>query len=163
MNKKGQLSPALLELLGSAGLDTSELIWSVTSDMDDEGCYCTAWITFDKKGLYIAFGSEETVPGRQGKKATTKYTLRQLRSFPADEVGKLKTESYLTTARLIGEKDGNEVAYTDYSGISVGWIWALQKAHATATSSAATTSTTSAWGFFRIWRPSTCSASRAAR
>ncbi|MBR6740478.1 MAG: ABC transporter ATP-binding protein [Clostridia bacterium] len=115
MNKKGQLSPALLELLGSAGLDTSELIWSVTSDMDDEGCYCTAWITFDKKGLYIAFGSEETVPGRQGKKATTKYTLRQLRSFPADEVGKLKTESYLTTARLIGEKDGNEVAYTYFS------------------------------------------------
>ena len=79
----GRLPKEVLALLEGQGLATGDFILGVTGDMDNDGNYSTAWLAFDGKGLYIAFGEEKTEIKRQlrkfGKKMPeTTYRLDSL-------------------------------------------------------------------------------------
>ena len=116
----GRLPQEVLTLLEGQGLATGDFILGVTGDMDNGGNYRTAWLAFDEKGLYIAFGEEKTEIkqkfGKIGKKKPeTTYTLDCLQTIPLGDIEKLKVERYITTGRLISVEGGEDVALTRFS------------------------------------------------
>jgi len=68
--EKGKFPKPLLKVLENAGLSTENLIYCCTGDMDNEACYCSAWLSFDEKGLYIALGDEEIVKSKRKSQIT---------------------------------------------------------------------------------------------
>jgi len=116
----GRLPKEVLALLEGQGLNTKEFILGVTGDMDNEGNYRAAWLAFDEKGLYIAFGEEKTAFKRQlrqfwKKKPETTYTLDLLQTIPLEDIEKLRVERYISTGRLISKEGGEDVALTRFS------------------------------------------------
>ena len=47
--EKGKFPKPLLKVLEEAGLSTEKLIYCCTGDMDNDACYCSAWLSFDEK------------------------------------------------------------------------------------------------------------------
>ncbi len=115
MEDLGQLPKEVLGLLEAENISTEEFLYSVTGDMDEAGEYTTVWLAFDKKGIYIAMGTEELVKIKKKKALTAKYTLDKLECIPFEDFDKLKTEKYVSTGRLIGIKDGEESPVIKFS------------------------------------------------
>ena len=113
---KGMFEKALLEKLNAAGLDTSALIFCANSDMDNDAAYRETWLSFDERGLYIARGTAQVGKSKsKKKKLETTYTVEEIRSIPLEDVGKLKAEQYVSTGRLVCEKDGVQESLTRFS------------------------------------------------
>lgn len=104
-----------MKLLQQAGLDTDALIFGATGDMDIDGTYHTLWLSLDEKGIYYALGDEQVVKAKGKKRLETKYTLDSLRCTPFEDYDTLDTERNLTTAMLIGKKDGEDFPVAVFS------------------------------------------------
>ncbi len=114
--EKGRFPKPLLAELERAGLSTENLIFCCTGDMDNEACYCSAWLSFDEKGLYIALGEEEIVKSkRKNKRIEPKFTVNEIQSIPIDDIDSLETERYVSTGRLIMKKDGEQISLIRFS------------------------------------------------
>ena len=115
----GRLPQEVLTLLEGQGLATKDFVLGVTGDMDNEGNYRAAWLAFDGKGLYIAFGEERTESRRkhpwEKKKPETTYRLDRLQTIPLEDIEKLRVERYITTGRLISTEGGEDIALTRFS------------------------------------------------
>lgn len=113
MNDKTLLPSGVLALMEAQGIDTSELLFAVAGDMDEQMNYISAFAAVDRKGLYLVTCHEEMLRAKSGvysrfKKGVPKspeiqYTLASLRAIPLEEIDKLKTERYLSSGRLILE------------------------------------------------------------
>lgn len=116
--EKGKFPKPLMLTLDKAGLDTKNLVYCCTGDMDNEACYCSAWLCFDSKGLYIASGDEEEIKTkRKGKRERPepKYTVNQIQSIPLEDIDSLETERYVSTGRLIMKKGGEQTSLIRFS------------------------------------------------
>lgn len=114
--EKGKFSPLLLEELEKAGLSTKNLIFCCSGDMDNEACYCSAWLSFDEKGLYLALGEEEAIKPKKGKhKPEPKFIVNEIRSIPLEDIDSLETERYVSTGRLLIKKDGEQTSLVRFS------------------------------------------------
>ena len=118
--KPRRLPQEVLTLLEGQGLNTKDFVLGVTGDMDNDGNYCAAWLAFDEKGLYVAFGVEETTFTRKfgkigKKKPKVTYKLSSLQTIPLEDIEKIKVERYITTGRLITTEKGEDVAITRFS------------------------------------------------
>lgn len=114
--EKGKFPKPLLDALENAGLSTRNLIFCCTGDMDNEACYCGAWLCFDEKGFYMAFGEEEIVKSkRKHRKIEPKFNISEIRSIPIGEIDSLETERYVSTGRLIMKKDGEQISLVRFS------------------------------------------------
>lgn len=114
--EKGKFPKPLLDALENAGLSTRNLIFCCTGDMDNEACYCGAWLCFDEKGFYMAFGEEEIVKSkRKHRKIEPKFNISEIRSIPIEEIDSLETERYVSTGRLIMKKDGEQISLVRFS------------------------------------------------
>ena len=114
--EKGKFPKPLLDALENAGLSTRNLIFCCTGDMDNEACYCGAWLCFDEKGFYMAFGEEEIVKSkRKHRKIEPKFNISEIRSMPIEEIDSLETERYVSTGRLIMKKDGEQISLVRFS------------------------------------------------
>lgn len=114
--EKGKFPKPLLRVLEEAGLSTENLIYCCTGDMDNEACYCSAWLSFDEKGLYIALGDEEIVKSkRKNHRPDPKYTVSEIQSIPLEDAESLETERYVSTGRLIMKKDGEQISLVRFS------------------------------------------------
>ncbi len=116
--EKGKFSKSLMLELDKAGLDTKDLICCCTGDMDNEACYCSAWLSFDAKGLYIALGDEEEIKQKRKYKRERlepKITVKSIQSIPLDDINSLETERYVSTGRLIINKDGEQSSVVRFS------------------------------------------------
>jgi len=116
----GRLPQEVLTLLEGQGLATGDFVLGVAGDMDNHGNYCAAWLAFDEKGLYIAFGEEKTEIKHAfwkfgKKKPETTYTLGSLQTIPLADIEKLRVERYITTGRLISTQGGEDIALTRFS------------------------------------------------
>ncbi len=115
-SEKGKFPKPLLDALENAGLSTRNLIFCCTGDMDNEACYCGAWLCFDEKGFYMAFGEEEIVKSkRKHRKIEPKFNISEIRSIPIEEIDSLETERYVSTGRLIMKKDGEQISLVRFS------------------------------------------------
>ena len=121
---KGKFDPLLCKALENAGLDTRDLIYCVTGDMDNDACYKDAWISFDKKGLYIAFGTQEMPKPenkfirkiqKNKKRPEPKITVEKIISIPIEDIDSLKTERYTSTGRLLMTENGEEKSIVRFS------------------------------------------------
>lgn len=97
------------------GLETDGFIRVVESDMDFDGCYLTAWTALDDKGVYFILGDEKVTKKRGNKKIKSEYELREIRSYPLSDFDSLKCEQYVSTGRLIAEKDGDDIGLIKFS------------------------------------------------
>ncbi len=116
--EKGKFPKPLLRVLEEAGLATENLIYCCTGDMDNDACYCSAWLSFDDKGFYIALGDEEIVKTKRksGKRIPEpKYTVREIQSIPMEDIDSLEAERYVSTGRLILKKDGEQISLVRFS------------------------------------------------
>ncbi len=114
--EKGKFPKPLVDALENAGLSTRNLIFCCTGDMDNEACYCGAWLCFDEKGFYMAFGEEEIVKSkRKHRKIEPKFNISEIRSIPIEEIDSLETERYVSTGRLIMKKDGEQISLVRFS------------------------------------------------
>lgn len=105
----------VLCLLEKEGLRTEHFLFGTEGDMDNEGRFCSSWLAFDEKGLYVAFGSAQIGRKKGNKRLETAYSLTSLQSIPFTEIEELKTEKYVSTGRLIAVQDGEDVAVTRFS------------------------------------------------
>lgn len=99
----------------SSGLATDGFIKVVESDMDFDGCYLTAWTALDSEGIYFILGDEKVAKKRGNKRIKAEYELREIRSYPLSDFDSLKCEQYVSTARLIAEKDGDDIGLIKFS------------------------------------------------
>ncbi len=113
--KKIELPKEVLALLEKEKLNTGSFISVAIGDMDNNGCFTNQWLAFDEKGLYIATGKETLRKKFPKKKTFTEYSLTQLETIPIGEYEKLKMEQYVSTCRLIGEKDGEDYSLTKFT------------------------------------------------
>lgn len=114
--EKGKFPKPLLEKLEQAGLSTKNLIFCCTGDMDNEACYCSAWLSFDEKGVYIALGEEEIIKSkRKNRRIEPKFTVNEIQSIPIEDIDSLETERYVSTGRLLMKKDGDQVSLIRFS------------------------------------------------
>lgn len=105
--KKGKFSPIELKALSNAGLDTSMLLLCCRGDMNNDGEFTDVWLCFDKEGLYCAFGTQEIKPPRKSKKhLEPKIIINSIISVPIEDIDALRCERYVSTGRLITEKNG---------------------------------------------------------
>ena len=102
-------------LLQKEGLDTKNIRCCVSGDMDRDGDFCSAWVLFDDRGLYIATGTENVRKVKGAKRLETEYTLRMLESIPIGDIDRLKTEKYVSTAALIAEMNGDDSLIIKFS------------------------------------------------
>ena len=101
--KDHAFSAELLDCLKAGGLETDGLLWCAEGDMDNDAAYCDAWLSFDSRGLYVAFGQAAVCRASDRRRLTARYTLRSLEAYPADEITKLSVEIYVSTGRLVAE------------------------------------------------------------
>ena len=114
--KKGTFPPALLAELRRAGLDTSGLLYCCEGDMNNDGAFQNAWLCFDAKGLYIAYGSAAVGRAKKrGKKLETAYTVESLSAIPLEDLASLTTERYVSTGRLTAEENGETVSLARFT------------------------------------------------
>ncbi len=110
---------ALLRELEEADLSTKNLIFCCTGDMDNEASYCSSWLSFDEKGLYIAIG-DEIIQKKKLKRNSRelpepKFTVNEIQSIPIEDVDLLEAERYVSTGRLIMKKDGEQIGLVRFS------------------------------------------------
>lgn len=105
--KRGAFTEPELEALRNAGLDTSQLLFCSRFDMLPDGEYKDAWLCFDAKGLYCAWGAEE-IGGRKRKrgKPEIRIEIESICAVPLADVDRLVCERYVSTGALLTEKDG---------------------------------------------------------
>lgn len=110
-----RLPEDLAAAVKAQGLECDGFKKLVKSDMDFDGCYRDAWTAIDDKGLYFILADEKVEKKRGNKRLEVKHTLREVRSFPISDFDKLKCEQYVSTARLIAEKDGEDIGLVKFS------------------------------------------------
>ncbi len=114
--EKGKFPKHILKALDGAGLDTKNLIYCCTGDMDNDACYCTSWLSFDAKGLYIALGDEELVKSkRKSRRPDPKITVSEIQSIPIEDIDSLEAERYVSTGRLIMKKGDEQISLIRFS------------------------------------------------
>ncbi|MCR5783172.1 MAG: hypothetical protein K6G90_10625, partial [Clostridia bacterium] len=105
--ERGRFTEPELKALQSAGLDTSDLKLCCRCDMAPDGEYKDAWICFDSRGVYCAWGEEEI--GRRRKKhgkPEISVNISSISAVPIGDVDRLICEKYVSTGALLTEKDG---------------------------------------------------------
>ena len=112
---KHKFPEPLLKKLEEAGLDTKNLIFCCTGDMDNDACYRSAWLSFDEKGLYVAYGTEKLV---KAKHQATR--LNKSLQFPLTTSIRLKPSDTFQQADSSRSKTVNSKALFAFP--SVSWV-----------------------------------------
>ena len=105
-----------LAALETAGLKTDGLKLCCRGDMNNDGAYEDTFLCFDEQGLYLAFGEVTVAPkSLRSKKPAPLIRLSQIQSIPMAEIEKLSCERFVSTGRLVMEKDGTPRSLTRFS------------------------------------------------
>lgn len=97
------LPEPIREVLEKEGLDTSNAVFSLKTDMTSAEEYGDNLIFFDEKGIYCAVFKEKELPKKQKKKhkkPDLKPELLKLTAIPIDEIDEIFAEQYLATGQL---------------------------------------------------------------
>lgn len=110
--KSGVLPKHILSALEKCKLDTKNLIFSAVTDMNDDGDFCDVFISFDEQGLYFAFSNVD-LPNK--KSSDPKVTVDKIESIPMSDLDEIYIEKFVSTARLVYKKSGEEYPLIRFS------------------------------------------------
>jgi ATP-binding cassette subfamily B protein len=92
----------------ACGVQFNGLLFAMHTDLTLEGNFCDAYVAADKENLYILYGLEEVVKTEGARRIVPQYTINEFVTHKLTDLGDLKTETLLSTCRLIAEKDGEQ-------------------------------------------------------
>ena len=81
-----------------------KLMFCVHGDMKD-GAFIDVWVGFDSENLYIMTGFDKVERTKGVKKLDVSFDVTGFEIIPHKKIGALKVERFLSTARLLSEKD----------------------------------------------------------
>ena len=90
------------------GISFKNLLYAMHTDMTLDGNFSDAYIAVDTANLYILYGLEEIVKTEGARRIVPQYTTYELVTHKLTDLGELKTETMLSTCRLISEKDNEQ-------------------------------------------------------
>ncbi|MCL1786471.1 MAG: ABC transporter ATP-binding protein/permease [Defluviitaleaceae bacterium] len=92
----------------AVGVPFDSLVYAMHTDMTLEGNFSDAYVAVDKENLYILYGIEEIVKTEGARRIVPIYKIDNLVTHKLKDLGELKTETLLSTCRMISTKDGEQ-------------------------------------------------------
>ena len=90
------------------GVRFEKLEFAMHTDMTLEGNFSDAYVAVDKENLYILYGIEEVVKTEGARRIVPQYTTHEVVTHSLNDLGELRTETLLSTCRMISAKDGEQ-------------------------------------------------------
>jgi len=90
------------------GISFNDLIYAMHTDMTLDGGFSDAYVAIDKTNLYILYGVEEVVKTEGARRIVPQYTTHEVVTHSLKDLGELKTETLLSTCRLVSLKGEGE-------------------------------------------------------
>ena len=90
------------------GVPFDKLEFAMHTDMTLDGNFSDAYVAVDKENLYILYGIEEVVKTEGARRIVPQYTTHDVVTHNLKDLGELKTETLLSTSRMIATKDGEQ-------------------------------------------------------
>jgi len=98
----------MLGAFAANDIPTEGLLFAVHTDMTTEGDFSDAYVAVDKEYLHILYGIEQVVKTDGAKRLVAEYVTHDVVKHKLSDLGELKTETLLSTCRLVGKKDDVE-------------------------------------------------------
>lgn len=97
----------MLSAFEAQGLNTSDLVYAIHTDMTSDGDIADVYTAVSKEKLYILYGEEKVVKTSGARRIVAVYDADRLEEYPLSDLGELSCERLLSTGRLCSEKDGD--------------------------------------------------------
>jgi ATP-binding cassette subfamily B protein len=91
------------DAFAAAGVDAGALAYAVHTDMTIDGDFADVYVGVDKANLYILYGEERVVKVEGARRIVSEYAIRELVTHPLRALGELRTQTLLSTCRLISD------------------------------------------------------------
>ena len=108
MTKKIHVHEYMRNAFAASGIPANDLLFAVHTDMTLKGDFSDTYVAVDKENLYILHGIEEVVKTEGAKRIVAQYTVREVITHSLKSLGELKTETLLSTCRLVSTEKSNE-------------------------------------------------------
>ncbi|MDR0273129.1 MAG: ABC transporter ATP-binding protein/permease [Clostridiales bacterium] len=90
------------------GVPVNELVFAIHTDMTLAGDFSDAYVAVSNKNLYVLYGIERIVKVEDARRLVAQYDTHEVVTFSLADLGELKTETLLSTCRLVANKNGEE-------------------------------------------------------
>ncbi|MCL2198225.1 MAG: ABC transporter ATP-binding protein/permease [Defluviitaleaceae bacterium] len=90
------------------GVPVKDLIFAVHTDMTLDGDFSDVYVAVCREKLHILYGVERVVKVEDARRLVAQYDTHEVVTFTLAELGELKTETLLSTCRLVSNHDGEE-------------------------------------------------------
>ncbi|MCL1885041.1 MAG: ABC transporter ATP-binding protein/permease [Defluviitaleaceae bacterium] len=90
------------------GVDPNGLVFAIHTDMTLDGDFSDAYVGLDSTNLYILYGVERVVKTQDARRLVAQYDTHEVVTIPLAELGELRTETLLSTCRLVSTNGENE-------------------------------------------------------
>ncbi|MCL2372282.1 MAG: ABC transporter ATP-binding protein/permease [Defluviitaleaceae bacterium] len=97
------------------GVKAEGFLYAIHTDMTIDGGFSDAYVAVDKEKLYIMYGIEEVVKTQGARRIVAQYSTHKIEEYSLEDLGELKTETLLSTCRLIASKDDEQRLVLMYS------------------------------------------------
>ena len=87
------------------GIPYDRLLFAMHTDMTNEGNFSDTYVAIDRENLYILYGLEEVVKTEGARRIVAQYTTHEVVTHSLKDLGEMKTETLLSTCRIVAEKD----------------------------------------------------------
>lgn len=103
--KKITIPEYVLPAFAAQGIDTSELIYAIHTDLVLDSEDTDVYMAVSKESLFVLCGVEKVAKTAGARRVTTVFEASKTEKYSLVELGKLSTERLLSTGRLYSEKD----------------------------------------------------------
>ena len=108
------------EEIASSGIDISQIVAYIYSDMAPDGTFADCWIFFDSQLLYVMTGFDSVEKRNGPKKLKCVYRRKSLERFELSTIKKFETERFIGTARLMAHLEDEKEAPVQIAMFSLG-------------------------------------------
>ncbi|NLX92729.1 MAG: ATP-binding cassette domain-containing protein [Clostridiales bacterium] len=103
--KKITIPEYMFPAFAAQGIDTSELIYAIHTDLVLDSEDTDVYMAVSKESLFVLCGVEKVAKTAGARRVTTVFEASKTEKYSLVELGKLSTERLLSTGRLYSEKD----------------------------------------------------------
>jgi ATP-binding cassette subfamily B protein len=108
MKNKNFVSEYMRHAFEVNGIAPDSLIFSVHTDMGADGDFSDTYVAVSATHLHILHGLEQVVKTEGARRIVSEYVTHSVETHLLTSLGELRTETLLSTCRLLGKKDDIE-------------------------------------------------------